>query len=145
MNFATWNVRSFNNHAHITEACSFISRHHLSLIGKLETMMCLSNESRSQRSFFFTWRYVVIYGGNGVGRMKVCWDSSRVVVDFIDTATQWIHVKATFLHSSTSCFVIFVYGLNEVSQRRVLWDFVRAASRKYRICLGVLFECGTKT
>lgn len=68
----------------------------------------------------------------GVGRMLLCVDPSRVTVEIIDTSAQWIHVRATFLDSSTSCLVTFVYGLNDVPQRRVLWDFVCAASREYR-------------
>lgn len=55
-----------------------------------------------------------------------------MAVDIIDTSSQWIHIKAMFLDSTTSCLVTFIYGLHEVSQRSVLWEFVRVTAREYR-------------
>lgn len=115
---------------YVSEAISFVNRHRLSLICLLETKVSVRNESLSQRSFFPAWQYVVVYGMNRVDRMQVCWDPSRVVVDVIDTASQWIHVKTTFLETNISSVVTFVYGLNEVHQRQPLWEFVRLTARE---------------
>lgn len=87
MNFAAWKLRGFNNPSHVTEVRDFVRRQQLSFVGLLETKLCLNNEGSSQRSIFSYWIYVVIYGSNGVDRIQVYWDLSRVGVDVIDSAS----------------------------------------------------------
>lgn len=89
-----------------------MNRHRLSLIGLLEMKDKVINERQSQMSFFATRKYVVVYDDNGVGTMQVYLDPTRVIVDVIDTAPQWIHTKATFLESDVSFSTTFVYGLH---------------------------------
>lgn len=98
----------------VSDACSFVIRYRLNLIGLLETKESVRNRISSQRSVFPTWTNIVANGSNRVGRMQVCWDLTRVVVDVIEISSQWIHVKAIFLESGILFVVSFAYGMNEV-------------------------------
>lgn len=82
----------------------------------------------SQRSFLSSWKYVVAYDENGMGRIMVCWDPSCVQIDVVDVALQWIHVHARFREYGVSCYITFVSGFNDVSPHRPLWSFLRSSS-----------------
>lgn len=126
--FVVWNVRGFNDHVHISKACSFFARYQFSLIGLLEAKVNVANEIHSHISFLPLWKYVVACGSTSMGSIRVCWDLYQVDADVIDVDPHWVHVRVTFLDYGHSYIITFVYGLHKESPHRLLWNFLCSTS-----------------
>ncbi|GAB2237325.1 hypothetical protein Droror1_Dr00027207, partial [Drosera rotundifolia] len=125
-----WNVRGLNDPVYVREVCKFVTQRRLVMVGLLETWVREGNEARIQHALFLSWFFIVARGDRFTGRLWIGWDPAEFTVDVPDRQVQWVHLHVSFIHLSLSCLITFVYGSNEVGQRRSLWNFISRQARQ---------------
>ncbi|RAL47849.1 hypothetical protein DM860_011434 [Cuscuta australis] len=74
-----------------------------------------------------------------MGRIWVAWNKKKVQVHIMDRTAQTIHCKARELDNKEYFWITFVYGFNDQSSRRLLWENLRRYSQHMReawCCIG---------
>lgn len=121
MIIVSWNVRGLNSPIKIKEIKQFFDINNVSVIGLLETKIKSSNAQKIQKKFGTQWNWCTNYSHHEKGRMWVGWRHDRCKVEQRDTNTQFISTKITPINSNLHFFVVFVYGLHSVRDRREMW------------------------
>ncbi|KAL0367483.1 UNVERIFIED_CONTAM: hypothetical protein Sradi_3638400 [Sesamum radiatum] len=116
-----WNVQSLNRIDHQVAVRNLISENRLSLVGLLETRVSVANFARVQRGLLPRWTWFVDYTASG-NRIWLAWDSDFVGIDILEVDVQFIHYRIQMHCFHTSVLMTFVYGVNNVGGRRVLWQ-----------------------
>ncbi|KAL0439785.1 UNVERIFIED_CONTAM: hypothetical protein Slati_2461500 [Sesamum latifolium] len=117
---AVWNVRGLNRSDHQVALRNLIYENRLSLVGLLETRVSAANIVRVQRGLLPRWTWFVDYFAPG-NRIWLAWDSDFVGIDILEVDVQFIHCRIQMHCIHTSVLMTFVYGVNDVGGRRLLW------------------------
>ncbi|KAI4324400.1 hypothetical protein MLD38_029895 [Melastoma candidum] len=122
----SWNVRGFNDPLHIKEVSHLVNMYNVPIVGLYKTKLRKSLEVVNHAMFHQQWSYVTTYGSNGIGRMKVCWDTRRCNLTIVSQGNQWIHVWVEIFEEPKQFFLTFVYGSIDSAERMDLWNFLLA-------------------
>ncbi|XP_073021246.1 uncharacterized protein [Primulina eburnea] len=103
-------------------AQSLMSTHRIDVFGILESKfddMALNNMLRVR---FQGMHVVNNFHLSPKGRIFVLWNPLVVDLDVIGLHEQYIHVRITCRRTQHTFYATFVYGLNTICQRRLLWN-----------------------
>ncbi|KAL0302568.1 UNVERIFIED_CONTAM: hypothetical protein Sangu_3092900 [Sesamum angustifolium] len=118
---AIWNVRGLNRRDHQVAVRDLVCEFRLHFIALLETRVLQSNVTRIQSGVLSRWRWFVDYAGPG-NRIWIAWNDELIDVDILNVGTQFIHCRVLVHELHESIFTTVVYGANDVSTRRELWQ-----------------------
>lgn len=120
--FGVWNIRGLNSPIKQKEVKHLIVNNNLVLVAILETKFRDENIDKVTKFIFGEWVFTNNNDLNPKGRIWVAWNQSRVNVRVTRKLEQVVHWEVTLNNSSTKSFVSFVYGSNNPSERRMLWE-----------------------
>ncbi|KAL0302134.1 UNVERIFIED_CONTAM: Retrovirus-related Pol polyprotein from type-2 retrotransposable element R2DM [Sesamum calycinum] len=80
-----------------------------------------SNVCRVQTGLLPRWRWFVDYSGPG-NRIWIAWNDDFIDVDILNIGTQFVHCRVHMHEIHEHILITVVYGANEVSARRELWQ-----------------------
>ncbi|KAL0288757.1 UNVERIFIED_CONTAM: hypothetical protein Sradi_7089600 [Sesamum radiatum] len=80
-----------------------------------------SNATRIQSGVLYRWRWFVDYAGPG-NRIWIAWNDELIDVDILNVDTQYVHCRVHFNELHETILITVVYGANDVSTRRDLWQ-----------------------
>ncbi|KAL0295130.1 UNVERIFIED_CONTAM: hypothetical protein Scaly_3109200 [Sesamum calycinum] len=118
---AIWNVRGLNRRDHQVAVRDLVCEFRLHFITLLETRVLQSNVTRIQSGILSRWRWFVDYAGPG-NRIWIAWNDELIDVDILNVGTQFVHCRVLVHELHESIFITVVYGANDVSTRRELWQ-----------------------
>ncbi|KAL0311244.1 UNVERIFIED_CONTAM: hypothetical protein Sangu_2419100 [Sesamum angustifolium] len=118
---AIWNVRGLNRRDHQVAVRDLVCEFRLRFIALLETRVLQSNVTRIQSGVLSRWRWFVDYAGPG-NRIWIAWNDELIDVDILNVGTQFVHCRVLVHELHESIFITVVYGANDVSTRRELWQ-----------------------
>ncbi|KAK4381744.1 Retrovirus-related Pol polyprotein from type-2 retrotransposable element R2DM, partial [Sesamum angolense] len=67
------------------------------------------------------WRWFVDYAGPG-NRIWIAWNDELIDVEFLNVGSQFVHCSVLIHELHETILITVVYGANEVSTRRELWQ-----------------------
>ncbi|KAK4384190.1 hypothetical protein Sango_3082900, partial [Sesamum angolense] len=67
------------------------------------------------------WRWFVDYAGPG-NRIWIAWNDEFIDVEFLNVGSQFVHCRVLIHELDETILITVVYGANEVSARRELWQ-----------------------
>ncbi|KAK4384284.1 hypothetical protein Sango_3076200 [Sesamum angolense] len=121
LNTAIWNVRGLNRRDHQVAVRDLVSEFRLHFIALLETRVMQSNVTRIQLGVLSRWRWFVHYAGPG-NRIWIAWNDELIDVEFLNVGSQFVHCRVLIHELHETILITVVYGANEVSARRELWQ-----------------------
>ncbi|KAK4381760.1 Retrovirus-related Pol polyprotein from type-2 retrotransposable element R2DM [Sesamum angolense] len=80
-----------------------------------------SNVCRVQTGLLPRWRWFVDYSGPG-NRIWIAWNDDFIDVDILNIGSQFVHCRVLMHEMHEHILITVVYGANEVSARRELWQ-----------------------
>ncbi|KAL0288912.1 UNVERIFIED_CONTAM: hypothetical protein Sangu_2637400 [Sesamum angustifolium] len=110
-----------NRRDHQVAVRDLVCEFRLHFIALLETRVLQSNVTRIQSGVLSRWRWFVDYAGPG-NRIWIAWNDELIDVDILNVGTQFIHCRVLVHELHESIFTTVVYGANDVSTRRELWQ-----------------------
>ncbi|KAL0307681.1 UNVERIFIED_CONTAM: hypothetical protein Scaly_2975200 [Sesamum calycinum] len=118
---AIWNVRGLNRRDHQVAVRDLVTEFRLHFIALLKTRVMPSNVCRLQAGLLSKWRWFVDYPGPG-NRIWIAWNDNFIDVDILDIRTQFVHCRVLIHDMHEPILTTVVYGANDVSARRELWQ-----------------------
>ncbi|KAK4384432.1 Retrovirus-related Pol polyprotein from type-2 retrotransposable element R2DM [Sesamum angolense] len=116
-----WNVQGLNRRDHQVAVRDLVSEFRLHFIALLETRVMPSNVCRLQAGLLPRWRWFVDYSGPG-NRIWIAWNDEFIDVDILDIGSQFVHCRVLMHDMHEPILLTVVYGANDVSTRRELWQ-----------------------
>ncbi|KAK4384715.1 Retrovirus-related Pol polyprotein from type-2 retrotransposable element R2DM [Sesamum angolense] len=98
-----------------------VSEFRLHFTALLETRVMPSNVCRVQTGLLPRWRWFVDYSGPG-NRIWIAWNDDFIDVDILNIGSQFVHCRVHMHDIHEHILITVVYGANEVSARRELWQ-----------------------
>ncbi|XP_031267085.1 uncharacterized protein LOC116125517 [Pistacia vera] len=124
----SWNIRGLNGFSKQRAMWNWISDSSLGLIGLLETKVKQSHLQSVASLVCPSWQFLSNATYSIACRVLVCWDSSLYSVNSLHCSLQEITCRVTHVSKGFSFRITFVYGSNDLRNRRNLWDFLRDQS-----------------
>ncbi|KAL0440681.1 UNVERIFIED_CONTAM: hypothetical protein Sradi_0007000 [Sesamum radiatum] len=118
---AIWNVRGLNRRDHQVAVRDLVTEFRLHFITLLETRVMPSNVTSLQACLLSRWRWFVDYSSHG-NRIWLAWNDEFTDVDILDIGTQFVHCRVLIHEMHEPILTTVVYGANDVSARRELWQ-----------------------
>ncbi|KAL0907108.1 hypothetical protein M5K25_025651 [Dendrobium thyrsiflorum] len=125
--FASWNIRGFNNPSKVRACKDLVNSHKLKLICILEARI---HSSTLLDPWFVNMHRIYENEGScnnfnisSPGRIWLKWDASSVTFSPHYASPQMIH--GTFYFGSTSILISVIYAANSVDSRKSLWEDLR--------------------
>ncbi|KAK4381631.1 hypothetical protein Sango_2949100 [Sesamum angolense] len=118
---AIWNVRGLNRRDHQVAVRDLVNEFRLHFIALLETRVLQNNVTRIQSGLLSRWRWFVDYGGPG-NRIWIAWNDELIDVDILNVDSQFVHCRVHIYELHETILITVVYGANDVSARRELWQ-----------------------
>ncbi|KAK4381002.1 hypothetical protein Sango_3010800 [Sesamum angolense] len=110
-----------NRRDHQVAVRDLVSEFRLHFIALLETRVLQSNATRIQSGVLSRWRWFVDYAGPG-NRIWIAWNDEFIDVDILNVDSQYVHCRVHFHELHEIILITVVYGANDVSTRRDLWQ-----------------------
>ncbi|KAL2237718.1 UNVERIFIED_CONTAM: hypothetical protein Sindi_0963500 [Sesamum indicum] len=118
---AVWNVRGLNRRDHQMAVKELIRVNRLLFLGILESRVAALNIATIQNNICPGWSWFTDY--NTVGNcIWLMWNDTNVGIDILNVSNQLIHCRVTNRMMHTQHLITIVYGMNDVSSRRTLWQ-----------------------
>ncbi|KAL0293543.1 UNVERIFIED_CONTAM: hypothetical protein Sradi_6930800 [Sesamum radiatum] len=125
---AAWNVRGLNGIAHQKSVGQLVGEFQVQFLGLLETRVRAPNSQLIQKATLPNWRWFVDYNDPG-SRIWLAWCGDEVEVNILAVDKQFIHCDVTNKKEHTKCLITVLYGDNELTGRRELWQGILQLSR----------------
>ncbi|KAL0310468.1 UNVERIFIED_CONTAM: hypothetical protein Scaly_2925500 [Sesamum calycinum] len=125
---AAWNVRGLNGIAHQKSVQQLVGEFKVQFLGLLETRVRAPNSLFIQKSTLPSWRWFVDYNDPG-SRIWLAWCEEEIEVKILAVDKQFIHCDVTNKKEHTKCLITVLYGDNELTGRRELWQGILQLSR----------------
>ena len=119
--FFAWNVRGLNSDRRHTMTKDWINIHRPLFGAFLETHIMENNKERILGAIPRGWNFFGNFEEDVSGRIIIVWDPTVTMCIYHATA-QSVTCGATILSENITLTVTFVYGFNQVEERRALWD-----------------------
>ena len=119
--FFAWNVRGLNSDRRHTMTKDWINIHRPLFGAFLETHIMENNKERILGAIPRGWNFFGNFEEDVSGRIIIVWDPTVTMCIYHATA-QSVTFGATILSENITLTVTFVYGFNQVEERRALWD-----------------------
>ncbi|KAK4381118.1 hypothetical protein Sango_2998500 [Sesamum angolense] len=116
-----WNVRGLNRRYHQVAVRELVSEFRIHFTALLETRVMPSNISRVHAGLLPRWRWFTYYSGPG-NRIWIAWNDDIIDVDILNIGSQFVHCRVLKHDMHEPIFLTVVYGANEVSARREVWQ-----------------------
>lgn len=129
MIISSWNIRSMNSPGKIKEVRNFLEVNKVSIIGLVETKIKEHKAVNVQKQLGNMWNWSTNYSHHRNGRVWVGWRNDKCKVHICGSHRQYIATKVTPLENQDAFFVVFVYGMHSVSDRKELWQELRKFDR----------------
>ncbi|KAK4384223.1 hypothetical protein Sango_3080800 [Sesamum angolense] len=98
-----------------------VNEFRLHFIALLETRVLQNNVTRIQSGLLSRWRWFVDYAGPG-NPIWIAWNDELIDVDILNVDSQFVHSRVHVHELHENILLTVVYGENEVSARRELWQ-----------------------
>lgn len=119
--FYSWNVRGLNSTDCQRGVRDWVKSGRFSVGAFIETRVREENAASVVGAVVPGWRYATNYSGSEGGRIWVVWDPAVSVLVY-SKPDQMVVCGVFEPETSLSYMVIFVYGYNTETQRRILWE-----------------------
>ena len=119
--FATWNIRGLNGPLKQKEVRSFVMSNDLDFVCMLETWVRVSNKDRIFNALLPGWRLFHNYDHALLGRIWICGNPEKVVIDVVHAMDQAMLCHVTTIKDNCSFWCFAIYASNNFLHRRVLW------------------------
>ncbi|KAJ8425485.1 hypothetical protein Cgig2_023901 [Carnegiea gigantea] len=100
----------------------FLQLNKVGLLGLFETKVKEHNVDTVASRAFPGWRWVHNFSLNPRGRIWVAWKPSIYHIKLIYMTEQFIHCHAMHMSLKVKFYITFVYGLNQLQQRKQMWS-----------------------
>ncbi|XP_031253683.1 uncharacterized protein LOC116111679 [Pistacia vera] len=127
----SWNIRGLNGFSKQRAVRNWISNSSLGLIGLLETKVQQSYLQSVVSTVCPSWQFLSNVMDSIACRILVCWDPSLYFVDSLHFSLQEVTCRVTHVSKGFSFGITFVYGSNDLRNRRNLWDFLRDQAAEF--------------
>ena len=131
MIISSWNIRGLNCPIKQKEITKFISNNQIDVMGIIETKVRIPNQVKIQNNFMPHWKFVTNSDPHSVDRIWVVWNPEKVSLTVSFCTQQLIHVFISSNDQLTKFEASFIYGSNNIQDRRVLWSDLRRVSASY--------------
>ncbi|KAB5567970.1 hypothetical protein DKX38_001763 [Salix brachista] len=134
-----WNTWGLNSPNKIWSVQNWIKSHHLDIIGLIETKVSISNLPRVESHLnLIGWDFFSNATLDSPCRILVGWNTLAYTLTNFHSSPQWITCDALSLKTQISAKLTFVYGHNNASDRKPLWDYIVRTSPLYCNCPWIL-------
>ncbi|KAJ6740176.1 hypothetical protein OIU79_000334 [Salix purpurea] len=125
MTIGSWNIRGLNSPHKQNLIQQWVSKNSLDIIGILEPHILPSNIDAVVAGMGISnWNFLSNIQHHHLCRILVGWNSKKVTVTVVHTATQWISCDVKSLEDGSIFRVTFVYGLNTPAERATIWRYL---------------------
>lgn len=121
MNCVIWNVRGINKPFKQKEVSLFHKKSKLSVAGLLETRVKEVKANKIVPKVARGWSWVSNYQVAQNGHIWALWREELVDLQVLQIHEQFIHCKITDRRSDFDTLITFVYGKNNIEDRKSLW------------------------
>ncbi|XP_074278283.1 uncharacterized protein LOC141601875 [Silene latifolia] len=121
------------------EVLGFLHSHKVDCGVIIETHVKQQVSGFIHRKKFPNYQLVTNYDQHFGGRLWVMWNPVSVQVQVLASGAQFLHCSLLHHASQVKIEVTFIYAFNRASERRILWDSLRAISQGIHspwVCLG---------
>lgn len=122
MKIACWNIRGFHKPLKQRSVRSLLGAHKIDIFGILESKFDKKDLDSLMRIRFPGMQVINNFDSNSRGRILVIWNPASVDLEVMSMESQCVHVRVTCLRTAKVFCASFIYGLNKIVQRRMLWD-----------------------
>ena len=140
MIISSWNIRGLNCPLKQKEISKFILKNHIDVLGIIETKVRMPNQDKIQNCFMPCWKFITNSDPHAVDRIWIGWNPNTVSLTVKHCNQQIIHVLVSSIVHSITFEASFIYGYNNIQDRRPLWcELRRISASSYDhpwICLG---------
>ncbi|XP_056842877.1 uncharacterized protein LOC130495492 [Raphanus sativus] len=119
-----WNIRGFNKSTKHGVVRSWVRNNNFQFGCLIETRVKEKKAKEIVSSVFQGWDFMANYEHNHLGRLWVVWEQS-VRMTPVYKSDQLITVSVLLPGESEEFFCSFVYALNTVEERRILWEDIK--------------------
>ncbi|KAJ6397264.1 hypothetical protein OIU84_020266 [Salix udensis] len=134
-----WNTWGLNSPNKIWSVQNWIKSHHLDIIGLIETKVSISNLPRVESHLnLIGWDFFSNATLDSPCRILVGWNTQAYTLTNFHSSPQWITCDALSLKTQISAKLTFIYGHNNPSDRKPLWDYIVRTSPLYSNCPWIL-------
>ncbi|KAJ6287964.1 hypothetical protein OIU77_001103 [Salix suchowensis] len=134
-----WNTWGLNSPNKIWSVQNWIKSHHLDIIGLIETKVSISNLPRVESHLnLIGWDFFSNATLDSPCRILVGWNTQAYTLTNFHSSPQWITCDALSLKTQISTKLTFVYGHNNPSDRKPLWDYIVRTSPLFSNCPWIL-------
>lgn len=120
MDFCSYIIRGLNSkQAYVKD---FLRSNNISFIALLETRVKEINANSISSSLAANWSWVFNYSSHPNGRIWLGWNPNFWNISILFSAAQIITCSVMNIIAQTTFLVSFIYGFNEVNNRRSLWS-----------------------
>lgn len=120
-----WNTRGLNRLAKQKEVKLFLHQCKVSLFGLLETKIKMNNAQKVALNLCNGWFLTNNLGAHPGGRIWIVWKPAIMQVQIEFVSAQVIHCAVMYSGNGAKFYVTFVYGFNDPTIKRPLWQEVR--------------------
>jgi hypothetical protein len=125
----SWNIWGLNGLNKQKTAHAWAKNNNLDIFGLLETKVSDANldsiESTLAPSY---WKYCSNLSSSPTCRILVGWNSQKLNLTCIHSASQWLTCEVIPFSSSSPLRITFIYGHNTPAARLALWDYINQES-----------------
>ncbi|GKD57153.1 RNA-directed DNA polymerase, eukaryota [Tanacetum coccineum] len=126
VNFSSLNIQGLDNKAKKGWIQELNTKHSVNFVALQETKMdrmdLFSIKALWEKlSFDYAFSPSIGY----LGGILCIWDPSLFVKDNSMVSDSFLAISGTWIPSSTKLLIIFVYAPQDLTERRMLWDFIR--------------------
>ncbi|RAL52409.1 hypothetical protein DM860_007266 [Cuscuta australis] len=121
----TWNIRGLNTPLKQKEVLNLIHKYNLSVLGILETKVKKDNISSVKENLRRDWESFINNEMHQMGMIWIHWDPKRVALKVLYSYAQMVHCHVQWHEQKLEFFTSFVYGFNELEERKSLWKDIK--------------------
>ncbi|KAJ8444077.1 hypothetical protein Cgig2_025078 [Carnegiea gigantea] len=104
----------------------FLKKQGVGLVALVETKVKKENISRVADKLFMGWRWYTNVESNHKVRIWIVWREQGYHMQVMREVEQIVHCKAIQNSTQKHFSISFVYGLNSIAQRQMLWSEMKS-------------------
>ncbi|KAJ6889556.1 hypothetical protein NC652_030338 [Populus alba x Populus x berolinensis] len=125
----SWNIWGLNGLHKQKTVHAWTQKHILDIFGLLETKITAVNLAAIQTNLAPShWKYHSNIASSPTCRILVGWNTQKLHLNCLHTASQWLTCEATTYSSPHPIRITFIYGHNTPAERNTLWNYIAQES-----------------
>jgi len=121
-----WNIRGLNSSNKQEDIKLFLKKQGVGLVVLVETKVKKENISRVANKLFMGWRWYTNMDSNHEVRIWIVWREQDYQMQVMREREWIVHYKAIYNSTQKHFSISFVYGLNSIAQRQMLWSEMKS-------------------